>query len=1031
MKKVKQRWRKRYLLYIFAILFSAVVGNLGVALIDESTPKVVRAEPASPSEERGIWVDRFRIVLYNNLLDAPESGPEVAGLDGQTYSARGAGEDFYHPAYSDGSEPNVPGPNSTGNRTNATDEIINEGGSVQFKNADGCATLTVSYSSPRNGTLSSSCSGRSLSSTSVILEDTDNSDIIAYKESDTVYKTPVFIQDIVKNGVQAEDSNDVHIKLKTADNGTAFTQEEGDDPGNTGGAPRDYVNCETNTCYSQEDKPGAPGSVWLLVNPTVTSRDDRIIQIVRRDLGTAVWGSGDVSESRYMSGRSVEGGVNSIYDAAIERATEYQRVEAQKGAYRDLFDGSGPISTEARGIALICWNREYEPDVSAYGSGDLTTEEVINTLAIPKSGPFFSCLKELFETASPELKAALATIDSIKSVSAARPPVPTVDGGDCGGGIPIISDLICNLVKWAFNVIYEMFTWVIEGLTNPPDVLNDQGGIMDQIWGSLRNIANVFFLLAFLLVIFQYVTNVNVADAYFVKKFIPRLIIAVVLVQASGWIARELMYLFDDLGKSIQPILFSAADITRGNGFEIGGGAATVAAFASPAIIGMLAIFAIAFLIILLITIVVLSLRYVAILILAIFAPIAFGMLAIPQLEGTFKKWLKTYVTLLAMYPIIMAILAASSIVAKTLNGGGTLLQLMAMFVQFIPFVILPFTFKMAGGMMGKVSGALTGLAKKGGKAAWNNSGTKAGLDRFKGMRKQGKEAKTDERVAKRLAKYQKPDEGRSRFARAGRRLGKRTLMRGMDEAAVDRYAGGFADKVEKQRMEEATAQVGQRAKDALSQGYKGLGPGSDARSEYFKDVLGDPNSTKAQRHVAFEQMLATDAGKLHEVQSVMQGAGAAREAEFNDLVNANFKDVASVRGDVATSVGNAQRAPGTAPKSIFDNVNTAEKIAGQKKETLAAMANEDAVRALHTIDSARADPTHGGKVVPDHDVLKSVVSSINRSQSQLDGHSTDSLQRTYDRLQGELDRLSSTPGSDPAEVSSVTDAMNHILNKI
>lgn len=347
----------------------------------------------------------------------------------------------------------------------------------------------------------------------------------------------------------------------------------------------------------------------------------------------------------------------------------------------------------------------------------------IDTLIRPIPGPFSDCLRDNLTGKTSSTGQSFDSIDSIQAADTVGAPDPAAaNGGDCGGGIPIISDLICNLVKWAFNVIFDIFTGVIGVLTNPPAVLNGQDTSLDKMWASLRNIANILFLLSFLFVVFQYIADYNVADAYFIKKFVPRLVIAVILVQASGWITRELVYFFDDLGNSIQPILFSAAGISRGNGFSIQGGAATVAFFASPAIIGILAVFAIVFLIILVITILVLALRYVAILVLAIFAPLAFACLAIPQLEGTFKKWLKTFVQLLAMHPIIMILLAASSIVGSVLNGGGVILQLMSLIVQFAPFIVLPFTFKFAGGLMGSVTAKLQGIAKQQGKKAYDKT---------------------------------------------------------------------------------------------------------------------------------------------------------------------------------------------------------------------------------------------------------------------------------------------------------------------
>ncbi len=293
---------------------------------------------------------------------------------------------------------------------------------------------------------------------------------------------------------------------------------------------------------------------------------------------------------------------------------------------------------------------------------------------------------------------------------------------DCAdSAIPLLSDVSCWLVKWLFDALHSGFGAVIEHLATPPDMFEQQNSTLEQSIDNLKTVANLIFVLAFLFVVFQYMTNINVVDAYFVKKFVPRLVIAVVLVQASFFIVSELNYFFFDLGSSIQTIVFRD---TNESNLVVQNGAGTIATviILGPAVIALFAVIGIILLLVLLITIIVLTIRYILIIVLAILAPVAFAALAIPQLEGMTKKWFNMYIKLLLMYPIIMFFLAASAVVGGALSGGGVLLQIIAIIAAFVPFFILPFTFKFAGGVMGTVAAKINGLAKKGGKMAWNNS---------------------------------------------------------------------------------------------------------------------------------------------------------------------------------------------------------------------------------------------------------------------------------------------------------------------
>ncbi len=422
----------------------------------------------------------------------------------------------------------------------------------------------------------------------------------------------------------------------------------------------------------------------------------------------------------------------------VDQAAAFRERKTKEIAYTIFFQAD---NNRQLGIAQFACGGKLESPLTP------SLSYIIDTLSKPIPGPFYECLQDGFSD-----NATFAAIDSIEGKAADQPDylIP-VDEDVCSSedGIPIITDLACGLTLWIYDTLFEVFTGVINYFSSPPSMFEDQTGTLSESIKNLRNIANLIFVVAFLMVVLQYMTNINVVDAYFIKKFIPRLVIAVILVQASFFIVSELNYFFFDLGQSVQTIVFSGQE--PGN-LTVGDGFATIATFSGPALIGIALTIGIVMLVVLLITVIILTLRYILLIVLAILAPLAFAAIAIPQLEGVSKKWFMMYIKLLLMYPIIMFFIAASSIIGQVFSGGGLLDQVFGLIVQFLPFIILPFTFKFAGGIMGNVTGKLQGLATKKGKEAYGKTGFAQGREAKKGykesLRKEGAQRKMNQKIA-------------------------------------------------------------------------------------------------------------------------------------------------------------------------------------------------------------------------------------------------------------------------------------------
>lgn len=99
-------------------------------------------------------------------------------------------------------------------------------------------------------------------------------------------------------------------------------------------------------------------------------------------------------------------------------------------------------------------------------------------------------------------------------------------------------------------------------------------------------------------------------------------------------------------------------------------------------------------------------------LLLAMSAPIACALYILPSTEKYFKKWWELFSKTLLMYPIIMVIFALSDVLASIIfsnNSSGSLSAILAgLIAMFAPLALVPYSFKLAGGAMGAIAGALT-----------------------------------------------------------------------------------------------------------------------------------------------------------------------------------------------------------------------------------------------------------------------------------------------------------------------------------
>lgn len=288
--------------------------------------------------------------------------------------------------------------------------------------------------------------------------------------------------------------------------------------------------------------------------------------------------------------------------------------------------------------------------------------------------------------------------------------------------------IICPVLTFLGKIVDQAYAFVASLLTVQPLMTTGSSEGIYQAWSAIRNIANVAFVIAFLIIIFSQTSSIGITN-YGIKKMLPKLIVAAVLVNASFWICAIAVDLSNILGSSLNDLLKGFADGgiaspdansilatgTNENGTLgwqgiVGAVIAGAAAAGAAWVIGLSALLPVLISVVFVIftTMVVLMLRQALIVLLIVIAPLAFVAYLLPNTESLFKKWRELFQTLLIMYPLIALIFGASAlasvIVMGTAQGNYKIpIQIMGAGIAIIPLFVVPFLIKTSSGILGRV----------------------------------------------------------------------------------------------------------------------------------------------------------------------------------------------------------------------------------------------------------------------------------------------------------------------------------------
>lgn len=304
-------------------------------------------------------------------------------------------------------------------------------------------------------------------------------------------------------------------------------------------------------------------------------------------------------------------------------------------------------------------------------------------------------------------------------------------GGDFG-----LSWVVCPILGGIDSVVNKLNN-IIEGqlIFNTEEDFGE-GQEVKQAWSSVKNIATTLVVIAMLVMVISQAVSWGPFDAYTVRKMLPRLVVAVIVMQLSWELFSWTIELANDLGQGIAQILYKPFGGTENMSLKnlVGnstvGGASALFSLAAATAVGVTAFILAPFGTLLIalpavaglfIAFLVLLVRKILIILCMVLVPIALASWILPGTQKYWKFWHETFSKLLLMFPLIIAVIASGRIFAYiagqgTSNEGlanGTVIKFVMIIVGvFAPYWLLPKTFQWGGRALGNISGAINDRSK-------------------------------------------------------------------------------------------------------------------------------------------------------------------------------------------------------------------------------------------------------------------------------------------------------------------------------
>ena len=521
---------------------------------------------------------------------------------------------------------------------------------------------------------------------------------------------------------------------------------------------------------------------------------------------------------------------------------------------------------------------------------------------------------------------ALGQNPADKYGSIIRTPGAAAPGSDTSGGgntdesassctIEGVGWIICPVVNFLAGLADGSFKILSDSLLRIDVKLIDTSSGTYTAWTIMRNLANVVFVIIFLIIIFSQLTGYGVSN-YGVKKMLPRLVVAAILVNVSFFICQLAVDLSNILGYSVKDALggvgasivdatgsgSTGVDLLSGGSFmDIAGGVLAIAA-GGVIIYAMLSVFipvVLAAVVALVMILFILIARQAIVVMLIVLSPLAFVAFLLPNTERLFKMWRKIFTAMLLLFPIIAIVFGLSSLASTILKVAFTgsvgdddvanawFGQIVAAAVLVLPLFVIPTLLKKSLDsvpVLGQMANRLSSKANAnvGSKVKDSYRGSKFGRGRT--VRKAAKEEFRNQQYAKSLTQDGKAG-AIARVTAGGLSSLGLTKSQQAQKGAIVSSARSTVANAEAKELGDAMKVLDQDIATAqVSQGS------SFNKDKFLMGVATSPTATETQKSAAMHQLASLGRDKqIRELQTQFRASGDTHSEEnLNRAIQAN-----------------------------------------------------------------------------------------------------------------------------------------------
>lgn len=311
----------------------------------------------------------------------------------------------------------------------------------------------------------------------------------------------------------------------------------------------------------------------------------------------------------------------------------------------------------------------------------------------------------------------------------------------CQGQAGSTSWALCSMLNVASKLVDNVYEFIDELLTVQP-ISTDHDSPIYKVWAKACEITNIIFVAFILVVIYSQITGFGVNN-YGIKRVLPRIIVAVIMVNLSFFISSILVDIsnitgaglvdfFTDIQNNIEITEDAFRHISWGQLFDAFAGGATVGFITIQAMGGIGAAFWLLVIVLFgavisvvtgLITI---GLRQGVVLVLIMTAPFAFVAYLLPNTEKWFQKWKTILAQMLFFYPMFSFLYGSSKLAGWAIINTAdrnAIFVLIGFAVQVMPLFFSISLLKMSNTVLGSVNNALNRLS-----SPLRNTATRWGL---------------------------------------------------------------------------------------------------------------------------------------------------------------------------------------------------------------------------------------------------------------------------------------------------------------